>query len=208
VTSLTTLSMTTRCCLVRVVTLRFGWLTSSSLQPPPLSMVHEFVGDAYNWLTAHPDNVIAVHCKAGKGRTGTMICCLLLFLVQLLSLKLVALPSSRSPTFVAGVTKILTAGGLQSNRTCSHGRAALVRRQTHDEPQGHHSAEPAKVPPAPHLTGYYLCFSFMQAFVPPSTTLLTHACVSGRFVNYFYSTLQCPTRHLEYSVQVHIQEIR
>jgi protein-tyrosine phosphatase len=46
-------------------------------------MVHEFVGDAYAWLTAHPENVVAVHCKAGKGRTGTMICCLLLFLVRL-----------------------------------------------------------------------------------------------------------------------------
>ena len=33
-----------------------------------------FAKNAREWLEADQDNVIAVHCKGGKGRTGTMIC--------------------------------------------------------------------------------------------------------------------------------------
>uniref|UniRef100_A0A7S2ICW0 Phosphatidylinositol-3,4,5-trisphosphate 3-phosphatase n=1 Tax=Haptolina brevifila TaxID=156173 RepID=A0A7S2ICW0_9EUKA len=35
--------------------------------------------DVSAWLDDHPRNVVAVHCKAGKGRTGLMVCCLLLW---------------------------------------------------------------------------------------------------------------------------------
>jgi hypothetical protein len=40
---------------------------------PRLAMVLAFCRDAHAYLTADKKNVIAVHCKAGKGRTGTMI---------------------------------------------------------------------------------------------------------------------------------------
>ena len=45
---------------------------------PPLAMVHAACCDAAAWLLADPHNVVAFHCKAGKGRAGLMTTCLLL----------------------------------------------------------------------------------------------------------------------------------
>eukprot|EP01111_Echinosteliopsis_oligospora_P007505 TRINITY_DN2268_c0_g1_i1.p1 TRINITY_DN2268_c0_g1~~TRINITY_DN2268_c0_g1_i1.p1 ORF type:complete len:1347 (-),score=287.19 TRINITY_DN2268_c0_g1_i1:129-4169(-) len=47
--------------------------------PPPLAMIKAFCLDVEQWLDADPFNVIGVHCKAGKGRTGTMISCWLMY---------------------------------------------------------------------------------------------------------------------------------
>ena len=38
------------------------------------SQMLEFTASVRSWLEADPKNIIAVHCKGGKGRTGTMIC--------------------------------------------------------------------------------------------------------------------------------------
>eukprot|EP00735_Rhodelphis_limneticus_P014826 TRINITY_DN8923_c0_g1::TRINITY_DN8923_c0_g1_i1::g.24719::m.24719 TRINITY_DN8923_c0_g1::TRINITY_DN8923_c0_g1_i1::g.24719 ORF type:complete len:133 (+),score=11.80,sp/Q8T9S7/PTEN_DICDI/52.31/6e-44,Y_phosphatase3/PF13350.1/1.5e-05,DSPc/PF00782.15/0.00021,Y_phosphatase/PF00102.22/0.0016,PTPlike_phytase/PF14566.1/0.0025,CDKN3/PF05706.7/0.0057,Y_phosphatase2/PF03162.8/0.0084 TRINITY_DN8923_c0_g1_i1:305-703(+) len=48
--------------------------------PPPMDLMRAFCEDAAAFLTADPRHVVAVHCKAGKGRTGLMVSCLLLHL--------------------------------------------------------------------------------------------------------------------------------
>ena len=47
--------------------------------PAPLATIRDAVVDMHHWLAAHPDNVVAVHCKAGKGRTGLIVAAFLVF---------------------------------------------------------------------------------------------------------------------------------
>ncbi|GLI59934.1 hypothetical protein VaNZ11_001982 [Volvox africanus] len=47
-------------------------------QAPPLHVILEVCRDAVAWLAADPAHVVVVHCKAGKGRTGAVVCALLL----------------------------------------------------------------------------------------------------------------------------------
>ncbi|XP_050310970.1 phosphatidylinositol 3,4,5-trisphosphate 3-phosphatase and dual-specificity protein phosphatase PTEN-like isoform X2 [Anthonomus grandis grandis] len=46
--------------------------------PPMIESVEPFCQNVQDWLDKDSKNVVVVHCKAGKGRTGTMICCYLL----------------------------------------------------------------------------------------------------------------------------------
>mmetsp|Transcript_14981 Transcript_14981/g.25534 ORF Transcript_14981/g.25534 Transcript_14981/m.25534 type:complete len:612 (-) Transcript_14981:18-1853(-) len=56
---------------------KFQWHDHNA---PPLEMIPQFCKHAEDWMNEHPENIVAIHCKAGKGRTGVLICCLLLWL--------------------------------------------------------------------------------------------------------------------------------
>ncbi|KRX11133.1 hypothetical protein PPERSA_10900 [Pseudocohnilembus persalinus] len=46
---------------------------------PPLHMLFDICQEIHKFLNENPENVVIVHCKAGKGRTGTIICCYFLY---------------------------------------------------------------------------------------------------------------------------------
>jgi len=53
---------------------RFGFEDHNAA---PFALIEPFCQSVHAWLEDNPDNVAAIHCKAGKGRTGMMICCYL-----------------------------------------------------------------------------------------------------------------------------------
>jgi len=54
----------------------FGFLDHN---PPPFQLIHPICESVNTWLTADAENLAVVHCKAGKGRTGVIICSLLMY---------------------------------------------------------------------------------------------------------------------------------
>ena len=49
-------------------------------EPPPLNLLIPFCEDAKAFLEENEKNVVAIHCKAGKGRTGTFVCALMIYI--------------------------------------------------------------------------------------------------------------------------------
>lgn len=69
------------CCNPTLTSLPSSPSLSSLNQPASLRTMHEFCMDATAWLLSSTENVVAIHCKAGKGRTGVCACALLVYLV-------------------------------------------------------------------------------------------------------------------------------
>ncbi|KAK6913310.1 Tensin phosphatase, C2 domain [Dillenia turbinata] len=47
---------------------------------PPLPMIKLFCESVHAWLASDPQNIAVIHCMAGKGRTGLMVCAYLVYL--------------------------------------------------------------------------------------------------------------------------------
>ncbi|XP_019507293.1 PREDICTED: phosphatidylinositol 3,4,5-trisphosphate 3-phosphatase TPTE2-like [Hipposideros armiger] len=45
---------------------------------PSLSEMLEFSKEVLKWMTQDLENIVVIHCKGGKGRTGTMVCACLI----------------------------------------------------------------------------------------------------------------------------------
>ena len=56
-----------------------GLFPATDHNPCPIKLILEFCVDICLYLIKNPEGVAAVHCKAGKGRTGVMICSYLIF---------------------------------------------------------------------------------------------------------------------------------
>ena len=78
------------CCyhvLQRTFAMTDAWLDRKQdrqrvVQAPPLPLIRDFCQQVADWLDKDPQNIAVVHCKAGKGRTGTMICSYLIHAVR------------------------------------------------------------------------------------------------------------------------------
>ena len=58
---------------------KVGLFPFNDHSPCPIKLILDFVIDLCLYLTANPNGVAAIHCKAGKGRTGVMIVSYLIF---------------------------------------------------------------------------------------------------------------------------------
>ncbi|KAI3824080.1 hypothetical protein L1987_05528 [Smallanthus sonchifolius] len=46
---------------------------------PPLPLIKAFCESVHSWLSSDPKNIVVIHCMAGKGRTGLMVCSYLVY---------------------------------------------------------------------------------------------------------------------------------
>lgn len=107
--------------------------------PPIFEQLHKFCAKMDSWLQAHPDNVAAVHCKAGKGRTGVMVCAYLVHLGYCIDLEGKRLPISGAHRALQYYGARRTSDGkgvtIQSQRRYIYYYDELVKRQLEYRPR-------------------------------------------------------------------------
>eukprot|EP00249_Psilotum_nudum_P017349 c26275_g1_i3 orf=696-1664(-) len=59
---------------------RVEFMPFDDMHAPPLSLIKQFCESVQEWLAREPANVAVVHCMAGKGRTGCMVCAYLVYI--------------------------------------------------------------------------------------------------------------------------------
>ena len=87
--------------------------------PPPLSMIPLVTRRMNEWLSEHEENVIVIHCKAGKGRSGTMAVCFLL-----------SLPTLPSPPRIKQNISTKALLPLQNPETQASGKSTPISQQS------------------------------------------------------------------------------
>jgi phosphatidylinositol-3,4,5-trisphosphate 3-phosphatase/dual-specificity protein phosphatase PTEN len=60
--------------------IRVAYFPMMDHNPGPVKLLFYFIMDLIIFLASNENNVAAVHCKAGKGRTGVAICAYLIFM--------------------------------------------------------------------------------------------------------------------------------
>lgn len=110
--------------------------------PPPLSLIPMLVADITAWLGQDAENVAVIHCKAGKGRSGTMACCYLLSLPNL--------PSPPQDPRNLGVSqKVHKAAQREKNRAAQRSLSPAAPRLPAPPHQLLSSASTSQLPPSP-----------------------------------------------------------
>ncbi|CAM8991193.1 unnamed protein product [Rhodiola kirilowii] len=70
---------------------------------PPLHVIKLFCESVDSWLSSDPNNIAVIHCMAGKGRTGLMVCAYLVY-CSLSAEKALQLYANRRTTNNQGVS--------------------------------------------------------------------------------------------------------